>query len=352
MGLLLSERELAELEPAEKAAFHSPVPTQIVSNGEFMPLPQTSQQRKVEARIKELADTAASRLGMDRRQFLRTASGMATAFIAMNEVFGLVFNVNPAEAAEPEAAEALAKAVSNQFVFDGHLHMVRDDYPYQPLLDFARYAAAHWSPDVGQSVPMTLERFKFDNFLKEVYLDSDTTVGLLTGAPFDDPAKWFLSNDQIKRASETINKIAGSRRLLFHSLITPRQPGWMDEVERCISEVKPSSWKGYTIGDPLSPQTTKFPYRLDDEVLMYPFYDRILQAGITTVCVHKGLLPKDYEKSIPGGAWAYATESSGVRIPCGTAPRNGRSRPSVGWRSRQTCRGSLALPRWGRPRGQ
>ena len=27
MSLLLSERELAELEPAEKAAFHSPVPT-------------------------------------------------------------------------------------------------------------------------------------------------------------------------------------------------------------------------------------------------------------------------------------------------------------------------------------
>jgi hypothetical protein len=36
MSLLLSERELAELEPAEKAAFHSPVPTQIVSNGEFL----------------------------------------------------------------------------------------------------------------------------------------------------------------------------------------------------------------------------------------------------------------------------------------------------------------------------
>jgi predicted TIM-barrel fold metal-dependent hydrolase len=307
VGLLLSERELAELEPAESAAFHSPVPTQMVSNGEFVPLPQTSQQRKVEARIKELADAAASRLGMDRRQFLRTASGMATAFLAMNEVFGLVFKVNSAEAAEPETAAALAKAVSNQFVFDGHLHMVRDDYSYQPIVDFAKYAAAHWSPEVGKSAPMTLERFKFDNFLKEVYLDSDTTVGLLTGAPFDDPAKWFLTNDQIKQASETVNKLAGSKRLLFHSLITPGQPGWMDEIERCISDVKPSSWKGYTIGDPLSPQTTKFPYRLDDEVLMYPFYDRVLKAGITTVCVHKGLLPKDYEKSIPGGAWAYAT---------------------------------------------
>jgi uncharacterized protein len=188
MGLLLSERELAELEPAESAAFHSPVPTQIVSNGEFVPLPQTSQQRKVEARIKELADAAASRLDMDRRQFLRTTSGMATAFLAMNEVFGLVFKVSSAEAAEPEAATALAKAVSNQFIFDGHLHMVRDDYPYQPIVDFAKYAAAHWSPEVGKSAPMTLERFKFgpgtsiepwghDNLgsMKKAYLENGPT---------------------------------------------------------------------------------------------------------------------------------------------------------------------------------
>ena len=38
--------------------------------------------------------------------------------------------------------------------------MVRDDYPYQPLVDFAGYAAAHWSPDVSKSAPMTLEGFK------------------------------------------------------------------------------------------------------------------------------------------------------------------------------------------------
>jgi predicted TIM-barrel fold metal-dependent hydrolase len=31
-----------------------------------------------------------------------------------------------------------------------------------------------------------------------------------------------------------------------------------------------------------------------------------VKAGITTVCIHKGLLPKDYETSIPGGAWKYA----------------------------------------------
>src|SRR5215472_18066156 len=87
MGLLLSKSELSHTEPAEQAAFRSPVPTQIVSNGEFNPLPQTAQQRRFEDRVKEIADAIAPKLGLDRRQFLRTGCGMAAAFLAMNDVF-------------------------------------------------------------------------------------------------------------------------------------------------------------------------------------------------------------------------------------------------------------------------
>src|SRR5579883_2630438 len=105
---------------------------------------------------------------------------------------------------------------------------------------------------------LSLERYKFHNFLKEVYLDSDTKIGLLSGAPFDNQAEWFLTNDQIRQAAELVNSIARSKRLLFHSVITPKQPGWMEEVDRCIEVVKPNSWKGYTIGDPLNVKTTKY----------------------------------------------------------------------------------------------
>lgn len=31
-----------------------------------------------------------------------------------------------------------------------------------------------------------------------------------------------------------------------------------------------------------------------------------MKAGITTICIHKGLLPADYATSIPGGKWKYA----------------------------------------------
>src|SRR5437764_12521969 len=108
MGTYLSKRELAQTEPAETAAFRSPVPTQMVSNGEFNPLPQTERQRQVEERIKDLADAAGRRLGMDRRRLLRTSCGMAAAFVALNEVFGPLFDVSAAEAAEPEAAASRA----------------------------------------------------------------------------------------------------------------------------------------------------------------------------------------------------------------------------------------------------
>src|SRR5215468_2543220 len=109
MAIFLSKRELAQTEPLEMVAFRSPVPTRIVSNGEFNPLPQTRRQRQFEERLKELAGASARKLGMDRRHFLRTSCGMATAFVALNDVFGPIFNVSPAEAAQPEAAAARCK---------------------------------------------------------------------------------------------------------------------------------------------------------------------------------------------------------------------------------------------------
>jgi hypothetical protein len=63
-------------------------------------VPQTPQQKQVEARIKELADTYGAKLGMDRRRFLGTSCGMAAAFVAMNNVFGHLFDVSEAEAVD------------------------------------------------------------------------------------------------------------------------------------------------------------------------------------------------------------------------------------------------------------
>src|SRR5215831_15437887 len=68
----------------ESEMFPSPIPTQMISNGEYMPAPQTEKQKQVEQRIQELSESASKKLGMDRRRFLAGSGGMAAAFLAMN----------------------------------------------------------------------------------------------------------------------------------------------------------------------------------------------------------------------------------------------------------------------------
>src|SRR5437879_13228504 len=120
----LSDEQLAQCTPADETdAYGMPIPTQIVSNGEYMPPPQTEKQKRVEARTLELADGAAKKLGLSRRQFLAGTGGTAAALLAMNEVFGQFFAVKPIEMFE-EAAWAATGAPTKLFVFDVQKHTV------------------------------------------------------------------------------------------------------------------------------------------------------------------------------------------------------------------------------------
>ena len=197
----LSERELAMTEGGETGAARTPVPTQIVSNGEYTPLPQTAQQRQVEGRIMELADTLGKQQGLTRRQFLASTAGMAAAFVAMNEVYGPVFDASLAEAAHQDKSDERATALSHQMIIDDQTHFVRDDFGKEGLLGLAAYAAKAWNPSLLEGLGIsTLARYKFENYVKEIFVDSDTKVALLSSAPFDDPAWDLLSNDQIVAA--------------------------------------------------------------------------------------------------------------------------------------------------------
>src|SRR5437762_3370699 len=156
MPHFLSDDELQRTVPAETATFASPVPTQIVSNGEYNPLPQTREQARVEARIKDLADRLAPRHGMDRRRFLASTAGMAAAFLAMNEVFGPLFDVSRAEAQTPGVADQRAGALAGQFIFDDQVHFVRDDFNHAGLLDLAKYARQNWNPALAVHARLVL----------------------------------------------------------------------------------------------------------------------------------------------------------------------------------------------------
>src|SRR5256885_10759132 len=167
----LSAYELGQTAPAELESFESPVPTQVVSNGEYNPLPQAAGQRRVEARIKELADALGPRHGLSRRAFLASSAGMAAAFLAMNDVFGPVFDVSRAEAQQPGVAAQRAGALAGQFIVDVQTHFVRDDFKQPGLLALAKYPNQHWNPALPGANDLT--RFKLDNNAIEAFAASD-----------------------------------------------------------------------------------------------------------------------------------------------------------------------------------
>jgi predicted TIM-barrel fold metal-dependent hydrolase len=98
----------------------------MVSNGEYMPFPQTQKQKQVEQRIQDLAEKVCKKVGISRRQFLGGSGGMAAAFLAMNDVYGQkFFKVDEEEMFDSEASEEQGPP-DDLFVFDDQTHTVRN----------------------------------------------------------------------------------------------------------------------------------------------------------------------------------------------------------------------------------
>jgi hypothetical protein len=95
----------------------------------------------------EMADQLRVRYGMTRRQFFRTSCGLAVTFLAINQAYGMLFDVNPAEGKDMDAGQERMKSLSGQFIFDAQLHFVQDTYPRREILGL-REAAKAWNPDL------------------------------------------------------------------------------------------------------------------------------------------------------------------------------------------------------------
>jgi hypothetical protein len=336
-----SEEQLAGLERADDAdELRSPIPTQMVSNGEYLPNPQTEEQKRVEAKIAEIAGEVSKNLGISRRSFLRSSGGTAAAFIAMNGVFGRFFNVEAAELYEDDARERHGPP-RDLFVFDDQLHTIRSSRigPGNSLRDIAEgnHSSLNpldlpdelggintpWNPAlVGK--PNLNSNFHLVQFIQDVYLDSQVTIGVLSnntsaavpdvGAPrpprniTESEAGEFLSATQTAAVRDWVNQIAGSTRMLAHGQLFPgignqADPVYGDYHRWQIENLHPDSWKGYTSAnsaklnsDPSSDMTR---WVLDDEAVAYPMYEVITapeyrhlhrkNPGFYNICIHKGL---------------------------------------------------------------
>src|SRR5882757_5810204 len=196
MSSNLTEEELAALMPSELCQYQTPIPTQIVSSDEFYPDPQNERQREVEARLLAMADDLGGKQGLDRRRFFQTAAGMAASFVAMNEVYGPLFDVSKAEAATPAMAQERAAGLKDQFIMDMHTHFLRDDTRIMTFVNMrAAVGKAGWNKQLADH-EQTIEDLKFNNYkkrdvLRQRHQDRPDLVGSIrhrTGLVPDQPA--------------------------------------------------------------------------------------------------------------------------------------------------------------------
>src|SRR5437660_8728053 len=263
----------------------SPIPTRIASNEEFIPPPQSPQQKEFEARLTDLSAIAAKRQGMSRRDFLRSGSGTAAALLALNQVFGDCYDVNAAEVEDQEAFEE--KWPKDQFIFDVQTHHVDVSRKWYDNTPDGRRAVAFFRllRPFSTSTEQALEQLNRAHSVKEVFGDSDTVMAVISGVPSRDWDKNPLPPDQMVATRKYVNDLAGSQRVLSHGLLRPNLgKKELDEMERQVKDLKIDAWKMYT-----GAEIGEKAWFLDDEKVAYPFWERTKKLGIKNLCVHKGL---------------------------------------------------------------
>jgi hypothetical protein len=290
--MVLKKRGEAELPPVP------PIPTQVVSNGEYIPLPKTTRQREVDYRLMEYADRYGRPRGLSRRRFLQTASGFAAAMLAMNKVYGhRFFDVAEVEAADEMAAvaAALRKRKGSQFILDDQTHWLN-----AAKLEHAKTERGKIARDFLMGFRNSvLPGSKIQDigtqeaYVKQLFLESETTMSIISGVPAaagDDEI--LLPIENMVGTRDFVNSKSGARRMLSHGLVAPNDPRNLEMMEWQAKDLKIDSWKGYT-SDGISGRYPKEGYYggwyLDDAKVAFPMYDKMRKLGIRNFCIHKGL---------------------------------------------------------------
>ncbi len=283
----------------------SPVPTQVVSTEEFIPRPQKEQQKQVEKLTCAMAEERAKKLGMERRAFMASSMGLATAFLASNNVYGRYWDVEEVETYEADATEEKWPK-GEYFIFDVQTHFTNGLALTFRNMEFVR--------NMGFKLKSDPEAYAFPNFIKELFFDSETNMIVISGVPGKEINKdkdgkvlerqartpglsgRILPSWLMAERKKEINDIAGCQRALCQGNCAPNHywdktnnkpdfPALFEQMDREVKVYGIDSWKWYCHTDPGSSGNG---FKLDDEKLAYPFYEQSKKLGLKIFSVHKG----------------------------------------------------------------
>ena len=274
------------------------IPTQIVSNEEFRPIPQTRRQHRVERVAEGLIERAVTRSGVTRREFLNATSGMAAALLAMNTAFGRFFNIEEIELFETSAFAEQQGAP--YFIFDVQTHYVGSGYdPTDAEANRKGAVSKHALLSLRRSIREsglnprlagdrgTIDDLSWKNFIKEVFFDSETAIGLISTPPGPYPQEAVVPPREMAHIRDEVNRLAGSQRMLAHGLVTPQLGvADLDFMAMQAEMLKVDAWKCYTGS---CPKGFDRGWRMDDERIAYPMLEQARKLHVKRICVHKGL---------------------------------------------------------------
>jgi uncharacterized protein len=271
-----------------------PIKLDSASNGEFVPVPLSPANREANKLAHQAASLHARKLGVGRRSFLVSACGAASTLLAFNAAnaaagrTGGYFELPREAALEPQLAQARLGG-KGEFVFDVQGHFVD---PSGAWVQKAGPDAFKWSPKAACGKTPHLACLGADEFVKDVFLDSDTDMMVLSFVPSTREAEplTIQAADAVRRI---VDKLQGTHRLLLHGRVNPNQAGDLEGMDELKERWGIAAWKTYT---QFGPGGNGF--FLSDEVGTR-FIERARALGVKRICVHKGLPfgPRSYQHS-------------------------------------------------------
>ena len=277
-----------------------PIKLDSTSNGEFVPVPLDATLRHANVLAAEWAQGFAKRLNRSRRKFLVSACGAASTLLAFNAAHaqagrrGGFFEVSDDAALETQVAAA--ELGKREFIFDVQGHFVNPTGTWtrslppgaKPLSDLPN---AQCELSKAAAERSYLKCLSADEFIKDVFLDSDTDIMVLSFVP-STRAGEPLTIEEALATRDIVDKMEGTKRLMLHGRVNPNQPGDVEDMER-LAKLGVVAFKTYTQWGP----DGKGFWMTDDAGIA--FVEKARQVGVRNICIHKGLPfgPRSYEHS-------------------------------------------------------
>jgi hypothetical protein len=239
-----------------------PVKLDATSNGEFAPIPLDAVNRRANRLAHDRATQNARRLGFDRRAFLVSACGAASTLLAFN------------------AANAAAGRIGGRFELD-HEAALDPDLARQQLAgrEFIFDVQGHF---VGQHGTGVVGLGDADQFIKDVFLDSDTDMMVLSFIPSRREPE-LLTIAEADGARQVVEKLEGSQRLLLHGRVNPNQPGDLEDMDELAERWGVAAWKTYTQWGP-----TGQGFFMHEDIGLR-LIEKARALGVRNICIHKGI---------------------------------------------------------------